>query len=162
MTATAIPAPTHDDVRGVVDEVWETLLGDAAPLMTRLVPARAPFDSAGVWSASVSVSGGWQGIVTVELTEYVAGALAATMLALPEGLEVVDADIADAVGELVNMVGGNVKSLMPGPSVLSLPSVAAGRAAFSSDASEVARVDVTWAEQPVRVCVHVVPAGAAR
>ena len=33
------------------------------------------------------------------------------------------------VGELVNMIGGNVKSLMPGPSVLSLPVVAAGRVA---------------------------------
>ena len=38
------------------------------------------------------------------------------------------------------MIGGNVKSLMPGPSVLSLPAVAAGRAAHPSDAAEVARV----------------------
>lgn len=158
MTAT-LPAPSYDDVRSVIDEVWETLLGDAAPLLTHVLPAGLPFESAGVWSASVTVTGGWQGIVTVELTEYVAGALAATMLALPEGIEVVDADVADAVGELVNMVGGNVKSLMPGPSVLSLPSVAAGRAAFTSESREVARVDVTWAEQPIRVCVHVV-AGA--
>ena len=36
-------------------------------------------------------------------------------------------DVADAVGELVNMIGGNVKSLMPGPSTLSLPLVRAGR-----------------------------------
>ncbi|GAA3801764.1 chemotaxis protein CheX [Nocardioides panacisoli] len=154
MTAPALTAPSYDDVRAVTDEVWTTLLGEAAPLIDRLVPVGTPFDSVGVWSAAVTVSGGWEGSVTVELTTYVAGALTTTMLDLPHDAEVSDADVADAVGELVNMLGGNVKSLMPGPSVLSLPSVAAGRAAFSSDAREVARVEATWDGEPVRVTVH--------
>jgi len=101
------------------------------------------------------VSGGWAGVVTVELDEGVAQQLSARMLALPEGEPVADGDIADAVGELVNMVGGNVKSLMPGPSVLSLPAVAAGRAAFASDVAEVCRLDLAWRGAPVRICIHV-------
>ena len=36
------------------------------------------------------------------------------------------ADVTDAVGELVNIIGGSVKSLMPQPTVLSLPSVRTG------------------------------------
>ena len=32
-------------------------------------------------------------------------------------------DVADALGELANVVGGNVKAVLPGPSVLGLPEV---------------------------------------
>ena len=35
-------------------------------------------------------------------------------------------EVADAVGELTNMVGGNIKSLLPEPSLLSLPTVSRG------------------------------------
>ena len=58
------------------------------------------------------------------------------------------------------MIGGNVKSLMPGPSVLSLPVVAAGRVARPSDAVEVCRLDASWAGSPLVVCVHVQRKGA--
>ncbi|NYI99835.1 chemotaxis protein CheX [Nocardioides thalensis] len=153
-----VVAPAADDVYELTAEVWSSLLGNAIPLLSRPVPPGTPFDPAGAWSASVSVSGGWHGMVTVELTEYAARTLTRAMLALPDETpddELGDADVADAVGELVNMVGGNVKSLMPGPSTLSLPAVAAGRAAFPSEVHEVARVDVTWAGEPVRVGVHV-------
>ena len=33
------------------------------------------------------------------------------------------AEVVDALGELTNMIGGNVKSLLPAPSQLSLPMV---------------------------------------
>jgi chemotaxis protein CheX len=48
--------------------------------------------------------------------------LTATMFGLPEG-ELDDSSIADALGELANMVGGSVKSMLPAPSRMSLPSV---------------------------------------
>lgn len=148
-------APDLDDVRSVTEDVWMALLGEEEALAPRPVPAGTPFDAVGVWSAAVTVSGGWQGVVTIELDEAVARHLTARMLAIPSDDQVHDGDVADAVGELVNMVGGSIKSLMPGPSTLSLPSVAAGRAAFASDVREVCRVDVAWRGGPVRVCVHV-------
>lgn len=148
-------APSAEDVQALTEDVWLALVGEDEVLLPRLVPSGAPFDATGVWSSSVTVSGGWAGVVTVELDEGVAQQLSARMLAIPEGEPVTDGDIADAVGELVNMVGGNVKSLMPGPSVLSLPSVAAGRAAFASDVVEVCRLDLAWRGGPVRVCIHV-------
>jgi chemotaxis protein CheX len=37
---------------------------------------------------------------------------------------VTDAEVVDALGELTNMIGGNIKSLLPAPSQLSLPMVA--------------------------------------
>ncbi|QSR25040.1 chemotaxis protein CheX [Nocardioides aromaticivorans] len=148
-------APTVDDLQAVTEDVWLALVGEDEVLVPRMVPPGTPFDATGVWSSSVTVSGGWAGVVTVELDEGVAQQLSARMLALPEGEPVADGDIADAVGELVNMVGGNVKSLMPGPSVLSLPAVAAGRAAFASDVAEVCRLDLAWRGAPVRICIHV-------
>ena len=40
--------------------------------------------------------------------------------------EVSPADVLDAVGELVNIVGGNLKGMLPSPTGLSLPSVTDG------------------------------------
>ena len=153
-------APEVTDVQAIVEQVWSSFLDASEPLLAVPVPAGRPFAADEAWSAAVAVSGGWDATVTVELAAPVAHALTATMLGLDtgDGAEAPeDADVADAVGELVNMVGGNIKSLMPGPSVLSLPAVAAGRAAHPSGASEVARFDGVWAGQPVRVAVHVIP-----
>ena len=151
MTATTqgYDAPALDDLTFLADEVWRSLLGEEEMLVP--VGCEDPIE----WSGAVSVTGGWQGTVTVELGARAAADLTARMLALPEDEPAADADVADAVGELVNMIGGNVKSLMPGPSVLSLPAVAAGRAVFANDVVEVCRVDVAWRGGPVRICIHV-------
>jgi chemotaxis protein CheX len=150
-------APEITDVQAIIDQVWSSFLDESEPLLPLHLPAGQPFAAEEAWSAAVAVSGGWDATVTVELAAPVALALTTTMLGLEAADEAEDGDIADAVGELVNMVGGNIKSLMPGPSVLSLPAVAAGRAAHPSGATEVARFDGVWAGQPVRVAVHVIP-----
>ncbi|GAA4089119.1 chemotaxis protein CheX [Nocardioides kongjuensis] len=149
-----VEVPESEDVLAVTEDVWMALLGDDGTLLPRAVPPGSPFDAT-AWSAATTISGGWQGVVTVELDEVLARRLTTRMLALPADEEASDSDVADAVGELVNMVGGNVKSLMPGPSVLSLPAVAAGRAAFSSDSTLACRLDLVWQDAPVRVSVHV-------
>jgi chemotaxis protein CheX len=47
---------------------------------------------------------------------------AAAMFGL-SAVELTDAEVTDAVGELTNIIGGNIKSLLPGPSRLSMPVV---------------------------------------
>lgn len=155
--ATFPVTPAMTDVQAIVEQVWSSFLGETEPLLPRPAAPGEPFPAEAAWSAAVSISGGGDATVTVELAAPVALSLTATMLGLGPGEEPADPDVADAVGEIVNMVGGNVKSLMPGPSVLSLPAVAAGRAAHPSGATEVARFDGSWAEHPVRVAVHVIP-----
>lgn len=49
--------------------------------------------------------------------------LTRALLAMGEDESVADADFADAVGELANVVGGNVKSLVTNPGTLTLPVV---------------------------------------
>lgn len=152
MTLSPAIGPALSDVQAITDQVWSSFLGDEEPLLQRY-DAEAAFPAEQVWSAAVSVHGGWTGSITVELSGTVAQSLTRLMLAIEdEPLE--DTDIADAVGELVNMVGGNVKSLMPGPSALTLPVVAAGRAAHATELTEVARFDAVWHGEPVRVSVH--------
>lgn len=139
-------APSFEDVQMIVEEVWTSFLGTDEPLL----PAAAGGLTVG-WSAAVTVSGEWHGMVSVELPTELAEQVSRRMLAVTETL---DEDIADAVGELVNMIGGNVKSLMPGPSALSLPVVAAGRVARPSDAVEVCRLHATCAGVPLLVSVY--------
>jgi len=141
------------DLQAIAEQVWTSYLGDTEPLLPSFGPLDDAFAQGMVWSAAVSVHGGWLGTVTVEVASTVAEQLTRTMLAL-EATALTDADIADAVGELVNMIGGNVKSLMPGPSTLTLPVVAAGRTASPSAAAELARFDATYAGRPVRVTVR--------
>ena len=119
-----LDAPSHADLQAVVEEVWTTFLGEDEPLL----PGVPGWDEDAVrWSAATSVTGAWNGMVTVEVPDEVAHDATQRMLGLgPDGEAPTREDVADAVGELVNMIGGNVKSLMPGPSGLSLPVVARG------------------------------------
>ena len=100
----------------------------AAMLQFELVAAHAPILPDGDRSTvtgCVHVTGDWEGAVTFECSELLARRAAATMFALPLD-DVSDAEVVDTVGELANMVGGNVKSLLSGECGLSLPSVSGG------------------------------------
>jgi chemotaxis protein CheX len=70
--------------------------------------------------ASVSLTGAWDGHVIISMSETAGVAIAAAMLDL-DPATVTDADIIDATGEWVNVVGGGAKSLLPQPCQLSLP-----------------------------------------
>ncbi len=111
---------SSDDVAQIVQEVWSSMLGlDVEPLEVEI-------DSSGpAVAGSVGVSGATDCLISMEMQEAAARAVAAAMFGL-EADGVSDDDVADAVGELTNMVGGNIKSLLPEPSTLSLPVVAHG------------------------------------
>ena len=107
----------------VAANVWNTILG------------RALFQSdAGTGEASgtqlsarVDIRGAWNGSIYLTCTEELARVSAACMFTVPpEELE--KDDIPDALGELVNIVAGNLKAMLPAPAELSLPQVSDGAA----------------------------------
>jgi chemotaxis protein CheX len=51
---------------------------------------------------------------------------AATIMLQQEAGAIAPADVQDAAAELANIVGGSIKSILPGPSTLSLPTVVGG------------------------------------
>jgi chemotaxis protein CheX len=153
MTATTF-ATTQEDLELFVSEVWSNHVAQA----DELVPAPPhAWTGSPCWSGAVSVTGEWRGMIAVDLTEASADALARGMLALDEYDELEPVELSDVVGEFANIVGGNVKSLMPGPSTLSLPLVAHTVLEPPSDLHPQVTLDLAWRDASVRVRVLSTP-----
>src|SRR5699024_5851946 len=76
-------------------------------------------------TATLHFSGGWSGAALFEAPPELARVFTSRML----GMDVpdsVDDDVIDAMGEVVNMIGGNLKTILPPGVELSLPSVVIG------------------------------------
>ena len=110
------------DIEDVTCQVWSNVLAIDA-----LIDAPVGNDDTTV-SSSVHIIGEWTGAVTLRMTDELATLIASTMFELGTD-DLSDGDIDDAVGEMANMIGGNIKSLLPGPAQLSMPAVSRGAAA---------------------------------
>lgn len=148
MSTTAdVYVPTAQDLTAIAELVWSSyvdgeIVQDAAG---------EPLESAFI--ASVAIGGEWNGHVLIGTNAKAASDIAAAMFAM-EPDEVSDAEIGDALGEVANIIGGNVKALVPEPSVLSLPQVALEtRALFMPGAALKSSVDLRWNDHPVHISV---------
>lgn len=113
-----LPSVSSDDIITITQEVWASILD----LELTAVPYEGAALPAPVLVAVVRISGAWEGTVQLECSQEHAHAAAAAMFA--GGVGAVSGDEArDALGELANIVSGNVKSLLPAPSALCIPSV---------------------------------------
>jgi chemotaxis protein CheX len=160
MTATLF-ADAHDDLELLVGEVWSSHVAVPdgllpAPPHTWVTDSGEPCTPC--WSGAVSVTGEWHGMIAVDLAEPSARALAQGMLGLDESEDPNALDLNDAVGEMANIVGGNVKSLLPGPNDLSLPLVAHSLLEAPSGLHPQLTLDLAWRDAPVRVRVLALPA----
>lgn len=117
------PHATDQQIEGIVKEVWAAFTGiSIKPAAAGCHPAAGTAD---VLTGTVHVDGQWRGRIQVTCAISLAAAAASAMFAKPtDGLSA--EDLADALGELTNMIGGNIKSLLPSPSRISMPSVTTG------------------------------------
>jgi chemotaxis protein CheX len=123
----------------IVDAMWSSYFGHVEPLL----PAFEPHDVEGpVLCASVGISGARPGLVSVVVERSGAAPLAAALLQEDEALS--DEDIYDSLGEIANIVGGNVKALVPDAGALGLPGISAAQPLPSSAARQAARLDANW------------------
>lgn len=76
-------------------------------------------------TSSVYLEGEWNGAVSLECSRRQACHFAGQFLAA-DPPDTVDDDVRDVLGELANMIGGNIKSTMDGAIRLSMPSVIEG------------------------------------
>ena len=113
-----------DDITSIAQDVWSSFL--AMDLEPHPLGADAPHLEGSTMTGTVHVSGEWQGSVFLEVPLALAQVSAEAMFAADPGTLSGD-EVCDALGELTNMVGGNIKSLLPAPSKLSIPSVAEGQ-----------------------------------
>jgi chemotaxis protein CheX len=143
------PTPTDEDLRGIADQVWASYLDPEGVNPLLPVPPTTPSRDV---SASVSVTGAWRGHVVVSCSAAASRSVAAALMGV-DLADVTPEDVTDAVGELANIIGGNVKSLMPEPSALSLPVVLIDGNSGWPSVIEVCRLDGMWLDEPLSVRV---------
>lgn len=110
---------TTDSVQALTRDAWLSVLGEEVQCDIP-VPAVAP-----AVTSCVHITGEWDGAVTVGCSRELARSITEAMFGMDDG-EAQAADIEDAIGELVNIIGGGLKSMLPGTSMLSLPTVTEG------------------------------------
>ena len=76
------------------------------------------------YTATVRFAGDWQGALLVRCDRSTADDLARRLV---KTSSVSPEDVSDAMGELANMIGGNIKSVLPPGVVLSVPEVVFGK-----------------------------------
>lgn len=107
------------DITEITCSIWESLF--ELPLVEGTTPPQATESTV---TCCVHIEGAWNGALTFQCSMVLAGILTAEMFqnGSPPRVE----DISDAVGELTNMLAGNVKALLPEPCHITLPGVAFG------------------------------------
>jgi chemotaxis protein CheX len=104
----------------VVGSVWQTVL--SFPFKRA---ERSAHGADRLITACVQITGAWFGAFTLQCSYSLAQRIAVAMFDLQSG-SVSVRDIRDALAELANIAGGNVKALLPPPCYLSLPVVIDG------------------------------------
>lgn len=111
-----------EDVYAIAEELFVAMIDDEAGALTPWhgdVPA---------WRSSVvawvDLHGDWAGRASVTTERDTADDLARALLQMAPDEHVGPEDLQDAFGEVANVVGGNVKALLPTHGALGLPHVA--------------------------------------
>lgn len=107
-------------VAQIVESIFVTMMDlEVSASKTLCIPAGDRLTS------SVYLEGDWNGAVSIECNRQQACQFAGRLLAM-DPPATVDDDVRDALGELANMIGGNLKSSMAANTRLSMPSVIVG------------------------------------
>ena len=112
----------EQNIMALSENIWLTVLGlplTPSDLSYGALPHGATLDGI------ITICGDWQGTVIVQVPRPLAQKAAKIMFSLEETPPTL-ADMQDALGEITNMTGGHLKSLMAGNCFLSLPAVVEG------------------------------------
>lgn len=153
--STIAPAlPTPVDLGEILEQVWRSFLdGEIIATTGGAAVPSVGFgdDPTPPMVASVSIGGGWTGHLMIMTGGACASEIAANMFQMDEG-DVSTAEVADALGEIANMVGGSVKGMIGVPATLSLPQVVLDASALiNPDARTVVTVCARWNGHPLEV-----------
>ncbi|PZM95706.1 MAG: chemotaxis protein CheX [Actinobacteria bacterium] len=141
--------PTAADLNTIAEQVWSSYL-DPEGINPFLPEENVAVDSE--IHASVSITGSWHGHVVFASSMAAAKRAAAAFLAMNED-EVSEDDVIDVMGELANIVGGNVKSMLPSGCFVSLPHVvsAPANANHWPAAEKICELTGTWMGEPIAI-----------
>jgi chemotaxis protein CheX len=112
-------APDHALVHAAIDQVWGAMLYTAAEPW----PAGRAAEFETGLQAHIELRGDWTGRLVLTCDLAVATQIAGALLGTAAGEALPAADVHDAVGEVLNVVGGSVKGALSGVTALGLPGV---------------------------------------
>lgn len=150
MTTDITRAPDQALVLAAIEQVWGSMLFASAEPW----PAERPAEFETGVQAQIELRGDWTGRLVLTCDSVVASQIAGAMLGMGPEEELLEPDVHDAVGEVLNVVGGSVKGALIGTWALGLPGVSETTGAPSRDDSFV----VSWGDAPVYV--QIVPDAA--
>ena len=122
MIETLINLETHRETAvNITQEIFSTMLGiEARPV----VPAPGG-EQAHMVVGAIHYAGPWKGVLLLECQPLQASAFTAKLIGISPP-DSVDDDVRDAIGEIANMIAGNLKTILPLETVLSAPAVVEG------------------------------------
>lgn len=110
----------RSDLAQIVVSIFQTMLQlEIAPAEDSWAPAPETI------TAAVYFAGAWKGAVLLECTWSQAYEFTHRLMSIDRPASIND-DVRDAMGELANMLAGNLKSVLPRGIGLSMPSVVEG------------------------------------
>lgn len=110
----------HSEIERIVRDVFLTMTSyETTPSHDEYSPSQDRV------TCAIFFAGAWQGGVILECTTAMAFEFTSRLMRIPSPDSFND-DVCDALGELVNMIGGNLKSVLPPGSSLSIPTVVEG------------------------------------
>jgi chemotaxis protein CheX len=113
------------DICRATQEVCNGFLGMPVELCPQVPP---PPEEEIALTVCVRFTGAWKGALILGCPAELARRVAAVMFrSQPD--QVTTGDARDALAELTNMIGGNLKALLPAPSRIGLPTVTKGNSA---------------------------------
>ena len=136
------------DIEDITRSIWSTLFdlplepGDGRELGTESSV-----------TSCVQIDGEWHGALVLKCPMSLAETLTQQMFQSESSSDIGVEEVRDALGELANMLGGNVKALLPGPSQISLPAVAVGSDYELSvvGTTEMARISFRCDDEPLLI-----------
>lgn len=134
-------------LEGIVSSVWKTMLDtDIVQVSDGNI-----FKTESV-SSLVAISGAWNGRVFLEMSREYAQKITAGFFDKNKE-EVINDEILDTAGEMVNIIGGQVKSAISGTSQLSIPTRCLGtvNALLLGDKEKIVLIFATSEGEPIKV-----------
>lgn len=120
-----------DPVYVIAEEVFSAMIdGEEGHLRAWVGPEPTLAEEVHAW---VDVHGPMEGRVLLSTEEPTARRITRALLQMGADEPVGDADLADALGEVANVVGGNLKALLTDPGALTLPVVSRDRPATKAE-----------------------------
>ena len=109
---------TEEDIEQMIQELFESMLG----LQVARVENRSEENFSGGLRGKINIDGAWEASLNVLVTKSLCDHLSCTMFGCDiDSLD--QQDISDAIGEVANVIGGNVKGIVDQDCNLSIPEV---------------------------------------